>query len=325
MKKYEFHLKEHSIFSDFFRKQLIHRILLKIPHWIHPNTITFASFFVANLTIFIIYYLGSAPIGYFLITLSIITFIALDGLDGDLARFQHKESALGEFSDHMIDIYSLGVMLYTFFFCFYFSNTYLMTAIFLYLIIYQAGIYSEQKHTKVIVYDKVGPLEGILILIGLIFLASFINPSGFLAEPFFLSLSPIECVAGASIFAHAWFTIKKLIRHPIHHKHFYIYMATSVALIFVLPNWKMFQIALFLLPFNIRFSGKLISSHLLDEPYPHPDLIAPLAVLILPVFSSDPVIYMGLPICYLWARIIIFYLYTATLLHRIASKDLKTP
>ena len=161
-----------SILYPYLEKYLYIHLIKLIPQWLPANYITllsalavFVSFMTASL------FGSSQVISYFTVPILILVYLVFDDLDGMQARKTNTSSPLGEYLDHFLDVFNIGLCQVALLMMLGIHAGWI-TAIFLftaYLVI--SATFFLQAKTDELVLERIGIFESLLLGFFLMILA----------------------------------------------------------------------------------------------------------------------------------------------------------
>ena len=285
--EYQYRVRDDSIITPVFKKWVVAPLFRFIPWWIPANIITIFS----NLLMYLALYLAMAEypgrsLRFVLIALLVLGYTIGDHLDGMQAKRTGTSSALGELCDHYLDIFNNGILLCIICLSFRITNPELVAFFLLAGYLPHAVIFYEQFSTKWLHFEKIGTLEGVLILLACV-MAAAIDPvyrlaltssvGGFtVAEVFFVLSS-----SGALI------TFLQIIRRAhVTDIGFWMFCAflTAVACLattFLSPTAIFYVVT----AYSGLYIGNLQRGHLADGKKRFPDVVLPLLMALAFAFA----------------------------------------
>ncbi|CAI5760276.1 unnamed protein product [Candida verbasci] len=198
LKLYKYSSEDHSIISKYVLKKWWNWFVQVFPLWMAPNVVTLLGLFfiISNLLVVFYYnpYLDRTQPSwcYFFYAFGLFMYQTFDGCDGCHARRTGQSGPLGELFDHSIDAINTtfgsiifasvlkmgygGLMMLSQFasVCNFYTSTW------------------EEYHTHTLFLSKFsGPVEGILMIIGVYILAGLFGPDIFNMDLFEIDLSSL--------------------------------------------------------------------------------------------------------------------------------------
>jgi len=190
-KNYEYKCIDESILTPAFRKHITEPVLRLIPIGINPNLITVISFIFSLLALFISYNYPSGMLVNTTIAILIFLYLLFDHLDGMQAKRKGGGSPLGEFLDHFFDVIINGVIVFTLYFLFDFSQLVLIITLVSGYIV-QATVFLEQRQSGWLRFGKIEAVEAVVLLCFLILLSGFDGIRNMLVQNLYFELRLID-------------------------------------------------------------------------------------------------------------------------------------
>ena len=174
--EYSYHCTDKSLVMPFFKKVLVEPLARVTPYAIPANIISIATHLFLYLGTYLALTYGSTfKILFFLMPLFLLIYIVGDHLDGMQAKRTGTGSPLGEFTDHFLDAFLMGMLLVMFASLFHVSNRYILSIAFFFLFLaHTMTIYHHYKANHLFL-DAFSTNEGVVLLM-LLFLAGAIEP-----------------------------------------------------------------------------------------------------------------------------------------------------
>lgn len=201
---YEFIVRDHSLLLPYYARWLWDPLTERLPTWMTPNQITFASNICSGIGYALLLCLPQG--GTFLMAaVAVLNFVyfTLDNIDGRQARRTGTCSALGEFLDHWFDAWNLGLLVLCLGIYFEVSDRlFLATMVSCSLGFFMT--YWDQYRTGSVELGYVGPNEGLTAVSVLFALGACLGKPA-IVNPFWLGLS--LCEIFCSLMALGFFTV----------------------------------------------------------------------------------------------------------------------
>ena len=177
MKNYHYNCIDESILLPFLKKYVFEKLHKLIPYGLPANFITLISSIIMWITF--IYFLNIDNVdtkSVILALTSIIVYVILDHIDGLQAKASSTSSPLGEILDHFSDVFNAAIVLFLTFSCLLLEFGALFLIVIWSNFIAFAATYVEQRERRVLYFGKLGSLEGIVLVLLVLF--SCINKTG---------------------------------------------------------------------------------------------------------------------------------------------------
>ena len=177
MKNYHYNCIDESILLPFLKKYVFENLHKLIPYGLPANYITLISSIIMWITF--IYFLNIDNVdtkSIFLAISSIIVYVILDHIDGLQAKASRTSSPLGEILDHFSDVFNAAIVLFLTFSCLLLEFGALFLIVIWFNFIAFAATYMEQREKRILYFGKIGSLEGIILVLLVLF--SCINKTG---------------------------------------------------------------------------------------------------------------------------------------------------
>ena len=177
MKKYHYNCIDKSILLPFLKKYVFENLHRLTPYGLPANYITLISSIIMWITF--IYFLNIDNVdtkSVILALTSIIVYVILDHIDGLQAKASSTSSPLGEILDHFSDVFNAAIVLFLTFSCLLLEFGALFLIVIWSNFIAFAATYVEQRERRVLYFGKLGSLEGIVLVLLVLF--SCINKTG---------------------------------------------------------------------------------------------------------------------------------------------------
>ena len=153
-----------SILYPYLEKHLYVHLIKVIPQWLPANYITFISALAVFISFVTASLFGSSHIiAYFAVPTLMLVYLVSDDLDGIQARKTNTSSPLGEYLDHFLDVFNIGLCQVALLMMLGIYTGWI-TAMFLfaaYLVI--SATFFLQAKTDELVLEKIGIFESLLL------------------------------------------------------------------------------------------------------------------------------------------------------------------
>lgn len=195
MRTYNYRSESHSALTKGFVRVVVKPLSNFIPQAMPAHFISI----ITHLVVYLAFYLSyqhdlNGPPNYFLIAFLLLMHLVGDKLDGMHARKHGSASALGEFIDHYLEVFSQVVMLYTIFNLYHISHAWIIIAVVGLVVLLLATKYYEQFKTGNLVIGKIGAFELKLLFIIVICSSQFEPILELLNQPDLYGYSAIEAM-----------------------------------------------------------------------------------------------------------------------------------
>lgn len=279
--RYEYRCRDNSILMDPFKRFIVKPILHFIPRWIPANILSI----IANGFLFIALYraLTHSPTDAFdfmFTALCLFLYVLGDHLDGMQAKLTNTSSPLGEFCDHGLDAVNTGILVFLVFQLYDIQAPWIAAVTIASAYLAHASIFFEQYRTGWLIFEQIGSLEGVTLVI-LVLIAGCISPvRSALTHPMEIGLSPITLMMLSSVLG-SMVTWGRILRRLNSVTLRYSIYCGIIILIAVFSALYLDQTRVFLLvtAYGAYYILGLLRSHLVDACEHSPDLLIPLTVI----------------------------------------------
>ncbi len=296
-KKYSYSSEDLSILDCYVINPLAEKVVKKFPWWLPANIITIVSSALVFLASVIAITVKSTnwPI-WILIPVCYIVYLVGDAADGLQARRTKTGSPLGEFCDHFLDTFVTGQMLFIICISFRIRNP-IFIGVMLYLSYFaQISAFWEKYVTHRLRLGRFSATETILSLstFGTI---GFIKPvNAFLSQQvgkFIPALGVynvrlVDVFLCVALFCSLIVSITTLIRTKKVSLNFALYMivgAVLTATAAFVEKDSFFHVFLTLTFYHVNYSAALLSSIIMKEKDPAPDILLTVAMCVALIFE----------------------------------------
>lgn len=302
--KYTYSAQDGSFGDLYIAVPLATRLVEKLPWWVPANIVTIISnsnvllAFVITLTAHNVNW----PIWLFIPILYFIYTIG-DATDGMQARRTKTGSPLGEFTDHFLDTFVTGILIISVFFVYKIDKVYFISFILMLGYFLQITAFWERYKLGHLHFGKFSSTDAILFM-SLFIAAGFIEPvNAFFTQPAAnyipviaqFNLSVLEAIitilAACSVFVSG----ATLVRSKEVSWRFWLYMAESFILSFVAATLEKEDINIVIITlilFHVNYSAALLSTIVMNEKDPVPDILLTIAMTLTLLFNvHNPVLY----------------------------------
>jgi phosphatidylglycerophosphate synthase len=216
---YQYLCEERSIAHPFMKRFLWDPALRFIPATRSANTITLAGN-VCSLLAFV--FLALAPVtgvpdaAFVLPAAAIFLYLTLDNVDGAHARRTDSSSPFGEFLDHWLDAFNIGLLVLGYGLAMRMEPWLLLLSLALCQLAYFATLW-EQRLTGWLRFGALGSIEGLLVLCFVYLLVAALGRDAVVGVPLLgpMTLSHIFAAAVCSSFAHIAITSAMRVNHSL--------------------------------------------------------------------------------------------------------------
>lgn len=302
--QYAYSAQDGSFGDLYITVPLATKLVEKLPWWLPANIITIISnsnvllAFVITLTAHRVNW----PIWIFIPILFFI-YVVGDATDGMQARRTKTGSPLGEFTDHFLDTFVTGILEVSVFYVYSCTKVYMVSFVLMLGYFLQITAFWERYKLGHLSFGKISSTDAIIFL-SLFIAAGFIKPvNAFFTQPAanfipFLgqfNLSVIEAItivlAACSIFVSG----ATLARAKEVSWRFWLYMAESFILSFVAATLEQDDIIIVIITlvlFHVNYSAALLSTIVVNEKDPVPDILLTIAMTLSLLFNvHSPILY----------------------------------
>jgi len=215
--EYRYQVKDSSVLLPYFKKYIVSHAIKLVPWFVPANIVTMISncFLYGALILSFLHQPGQ-HYDFPLIAFGIFMYVLGDHLDGMQAKRTGTGSALGEFCDHYLYAFNNGIAYVIVMNLYGITNVYLVSFVFYISYMTHALSMYEEYRTKWLVFEKLGTLEGLFILLAVI-LTGY-SPAGYalMHQPVWQGLNILELLFAFTTFS----TIGTLIRSGLRTKKF---------------------------------------------------------------------------------------------------------
>lgn len=174
LSKYKYASEDNSLVSKYVLKPFYVRIVELIPKWVAPNLVTLSGLLFSMVSFCRALYFNSnfdswetPNYVFFLHAFDIFMYQTLDALDGQQARRTGTSSPLGELFDHCVDAINTSLESYVFAATCNLPKPMVIMTQFLCCLNFFFSTWEEYHTHKLFLSIVSGPVEGILLLVGL--------------------------------------------------------------------------------------------------------------------------------------------------------------
>jgi len=280
--EYNYQCIDHSIITPPFKKYIVTPLFRFIPWGLPANLITIISNIFLYTSVYLTASRGTADSNYIIIPFLIFLYAIGDHLDGMQAKRTKTSSGLGEFCDHYLDVFNNGILLYVLITLYKVQNPLVIAFLFFTAYLPHAAVIFEEYKTKWLIFEKCGSLESVFFIMILSLLGYFDIILNFFQIKTIYNLSVIELVIIISGIGTIGTLIKIYLRIKPVSSGFRLYVFCSLYISYFCFNYtSLFLTFVFFTFYNGDYLGKLMRGHLADGKERYPDVIMPLALLII--------------------------------------------
>ena len=276
---YTYRCKDHSILTPHFKKYLVEPLMVLVPYAIPANIITIVSNLFVYLAFLLAWFKGASfTWNFILIPSALLIYLIGDHLDGMQAKRTRTSSELGEYCDHVLDTFNNGLVLIMVFVLFDISDLYLATIFLASSYLAHASIFFHQLKTGWLVFEPIGSLEAMLVIIVLLFLSAIPGVYQFLTLNLY-GLKIVELILVGSTVGAMMTFIKSLndAGSPSRiHLLFLVLWISLSALVFMTGNQFVAYTSLIL--YGSTYIGAIMHGHLVSGKEPFPDVLSVLVL-----------------------------------------------
>jgi phosphatidylglycerophosphate synthase len=274
--EYKYRVKDYSIVTPWFRRNVVHPLLVFVPWSIPANLITlgFNLFMFAALVLSMLP--GENRYVFLVVPILVSGYIIGDHLDGMQAKRTGTSSALGEFFDHFLDVFNNGILVMI-------VSSLMNVSPWVFVICLAVGyiahsaIFFEQLKTGWLIFEKFGALEALILILLIIASLYFARVHDFLLSTAFMQITWFELfmIFSAVIALITW--LKTLLRVKVVNVRYISFVITLIILVAILISYgNSTVIFLTITLFSAVYIGNNQRSHLTGLHENWPDFIAPL-------------------------------------------------
>ncbi|PKL15854.1 MAG: hypothetical protein CVV49_19290 [Spirochaetae bacterium HGW-Spirochaetae-5] len=309
--EYNYQCIDHSIITPPFKKYIVSPLFRFIPWGIPANLITIISNVFLYTSVYLAASKGTADSNYIIIPFLIFLYAIGDHFDGMQAKRTKTSSGLGEFCDHYLDVFNNGILLYILITLYKVENPFVITFLYLTAYIPHAAVIYEEYKTKWLVFEAIGSLEGVFLIIILSLLGASDTVFNFFQAKIIYNLSLIELVMLLSTAGTMGTLVKIYFRIKQFSSGFFIYVVCSLYTFYFCFNYTSLLFTfLFFTFYNGDYLGKLMRGHLADGMERYPDLVMPAALLVFNLsytFYGRPVVEAELYLIFAYLAMRVFW------------------
>ncbi|MGB4971652.1 MAG: CDP-alcohol phosphatidyltransferase family protein, partial [Cyclobacteriaceae bacterium] len=252
-----------------------------IPWVIPANIITIIS----NLFVYVAFFISlnyNTPAARVLIAVCLFLYLVGDHLDGMQAKRTKTGSALGEFCDHYLDAFNNGIILFTAFMVFGIYDPILIAVVLTASYLAHMVVFYEQFKTGWLTFEKLGSLEAVLLILILVGISAF--------EPVYLLFTTniisayrlIDVLFALSALGATNTFITTLKRTPGRGNEVWLFVVGTITIAFVgAIMFSSLELFLLITLYASLYVGLIMKGHLVDGIERIPDLVIPVALIIL--------------------------------------------
>lgn len=311
MRSYEYRCHDHSLLTPTFKKWMVTPLIRFVPWVIPANIVTIFSNLFVYIALFLSMY-WNGPMGRLLIGTSLIIYLVGDHLDGMQAKRTKTSSALGEFCDHYLDAFNNGVILFTVMIVFEVADPILVVVVLVSSYLAHTSIFYEQLKTGWLTFEKIGSLEGVLILSILIGISGIEVIYDLLMITIFKDYRLVDMLLLLSALGGLFTFYTTSYRTPTKGRQFWIFIfGLTLTGIFSYAFFSTMECFVLITLYASLYLGYIMRGHLVDGIERLPDLGTPLLLILVwtvPNFTLQSVFVIL--IIYLSIRIVILIIST---------------
>jgi phosphatidylglycerophosphate synthase len=181
--KYRYVCEDKSILYPALNRHIWGPALQLLPRAVSPNSLTILGSAFAWLAFFVLLALRPSDSIWFLIpAVANFVYLSLDNMDGMQARRTGRSSALGEFLDHWIDGFNIGIICFGYGMAMNVPAAYLIPMVWLGTMTSFASFW-EQQVTGKVTLGLTGPNEGIIFTVLMYLLVAALGFSAIAIKP----------------------------------------------------------------------------------------------------------------------------------------------
>ena len=284
MSPYQYRCIDESILLPFFKKYVFSVLHRLIPYGVPANYLTLVSIIV--IWSCFLYFIGvntTDDADIIIVFFAITIYVIFDHFDGLQAKKTGTGSPLGEILDHYSDVFNGSIILYLFFRILQIELGWIFYLVIWANLVAFTVTYLEQSIRKELYFGKIGSLEGVLLILLILF--SLMTSQG---KYFWLKNKlfdiPLHVLLVIGLILGVIFTVAGSIRRLQHlPKTFIHYIISGGGLCFICFYYQIDWYISFLV-INVYSADLILKSmkfHLLDAEIPKPDLIVYMLFLFL--------------------------------------------
>lgn len=282
MRPYQYRCHDYSVLTPVFKTWVVTPMIRFVPWAIPANIITIISnlFIYAGLYISLNQDILGVVTSRLAISFCLLAYLVGDHLDGMQAKRTGTGSALGEFCDHYLDAFNNGIVLFTTFMVFGVSDVYLIMLTMATSYLAHMVVFYEQFKTGWLTFEKVGSLEGVL-LVAVMIAASAIDPVYNLFQIKLGVFTIIELFMMVSALSALITFLKTWKRIPDTSYGFWLF--TGMVLVtggIACVHFTAYQIFIILTLYASLYIGRIMRGHLVDGIERQTDLVVPVLLII---------------------------------------------
>lgn len=302
--KYTYQSIDGSLGDLYIANPLAKKLVNRLPWWVPANIITIISNSLVLLAtvITLTAHRVEWPVWIFIPILYFLYLVG-DAADGMQARRTKTGSPLGEFTDHFLDTFVTGLVLLSLFFVYRIGRPYFVSICLFLGYMLQLTAFWERYKTGHISFAKISSTDAVLFL-SFFIAAGFIKPvNDFFTQPvanIIPALAPfdyslLETLMVLPIIGSIIVSIKTVVKAGGCSWRFLLYVLESLVLSIVaatLEQEDLFIIMLTLIFFHANYSASLLSSIVMKEKDPIPDIFLTVAMSVtLALNIHTPILY----------------------------------
>jgi phosphatidylserine synthase len=314
MPMYQYRCKDYSLLTPPFKRWMVAPLFRLVPWAIPANIITIISNLFVYYALWVAWHHtpGHWP-DYLVVAGCLMAYLIGDHLDGMQAKHTGTGSPLGEYCDHFLDAFNNGIVMMVLLLLFGIHQPWFTAAVFTFSYLAHSVVFFEQYKTGWLIFEKLGSLEGVVVVIALLFLSVWEPVASFLSTPFWHSFHGMHLVLALSVFGAIGTLVTTGRRLGGFERGFILYLILSAFLAIgvglALPLREQFFI---LTLYHSIYIGQLMKGHLVDGIEQSPGFFAPAFLLVM--YFTDmlhPVFTFGILSGYLTLKLFLLIYHTA--------------